>query len=95
MDDDEAFMQLVLSNAQGELSPLERGIHCFLYVEKAKAGRPRKGDEGIKRGLSAYAERVGITKQYAAMLSKAGEVAQIVNLSCRFTGGVWDALNFR
>ena len=29
MDDDTAFMQLVLSNAQGELSPLERGMHAL------------------------------------------------------------------
>lgn len=34
MDDDTAFMQLVLANAQGELSPLERGTRTRerLYV---------------------------------------------------------------
>jgi hypothetical protein len=36
MDDDTAFMQLVLSNAQGELSPLERGMHALAATEKGK-----------------------------------------------------------
>lgn len=51
MSDDEAFMQLVLSNAQGELSPLEIGIHALKAVpsEQGKVGG----------GLTAYAERIG------------------------------------
>ena len=36
MDDDAAFMQLVLSNAQAELSPLERGMHALEATEKGK-----------------------------------------------------------
>jgi ParB family chromosome partitioning protein len=36
MDDDTAFMQLVLSNAQGELSPSERGMHALAATERGK-----------------------------------------------------------
>src|SRR2546427_759057 len=36
MDDDEARMQLVLSNSQGELSPLEYGLHALKAVPKAQ-----------------------------------------------------------
>jgi hypothetical protein len=39
MDDDSAFMELILSNAQGELSPLERGIHALGATEKGKHGK--------------------------------------------------------
>lgn len=34
MDDETAFMQLVLANAQGELSPLEKGMHALAATEK-------------------------------------------------------------
>jgi hypothetical protein len=39
MDDATAFMQLVLSNTQGELSPLERGMHALHATEKGKWSR--------------------------------------------------------
>ncbi|MBB5329992.1 DUF5131 family protein [Tunturiibacter gelidoferens] len=50
MDDEAAFMELILSNAQGELSPLERGIHALGATEKGKHNG---------RSISAYAEQVG------------------------------------
>jgi hypothetical protein len=53
MDDDEAFMLLVLCNAQGELSPLELGIHVLQAVAKGGKGRGKKG------GIRASAEQVG------------------------------------
>jgi len=53
MDDDEAFMALVLSNNQGELTPLEYGVHVLKYVEMSKGGRGQKG------GLREYARQVG------------------------------------
>ncbi len=78
MDDEEAFMQLVLGNTQGELSPLEIGIHVYKAVGKGTAGRGNRG------GLSAYAERLGRSKQYITQLYNAGEVAksttQVVDL---------------
>lgn len=66
MDDDEAFMQLVLSNAQGELTPLEIGIHAL------KAVPPAQGKAG--GGLTAYAERIGRTQAYVSQLRGAAEV---------------------
>jgi ParB-like chromosome segregation protein Spo0J len=53
LDEDEAYMVLATANAQGELSPLEVGMHALHYVAKAKGGRGQKG------GLSEYAERIG------------------------------------
>jgi ParB/RepB/Spo0J family partition protein len=54
MDDDTAFMQLVMSNAQSELSPLERGIHALAATEKGK-------HDG--KSVAAYARRVGRPEQ--------------------------------
>ena len=36
MDDDAAFMELVLANTQSELSPLERGMHALAAIEKGR-----------------------------------------------------------
>lgn len=69
MDDATAFMELVTSNNQGELSPLEIGIHALKAVPKAEGGRGKKG------GLSQYAERVGKSRQYITQLHQAAEVA--------------------
>lgn len=61
MDDDEAFMQLVLSNTQGELSPLEFGFHAY-------KARGRWGS------LSEYAGRRGVSVGYVSQLRSAFEV---------------------
>lgn len=65
MDDDEAFMQLVLSNTQGELSPLERGLHAL--------AASRKWDSG-EQSLSAYAGRIGVTGAYVGQIRNAATV---------------------
>jgi hypothetical protein len=59
MDDDEAFMQLVLSNTQGELSPLEYGKHLAGYVKRGIGGR---GNEG---GMRRYARRLAMEDENA------------------------------
>lgn len=66
LDDAEAFMQLVLSNTQGELSPLEIGMHALRAVPRAQ------GRAGA--GLAAYAERIGITPAYVGQIRSAAEV---------------------
>jgi ParB/RepB/Spo0J family partition protein len=66
MDDDEAFMQLVLSNSQGELTPIEIGMHALRAVPLAQ------GKDGA--GLSAYAERIGRSRPYVSKLRAAAEV---------------------
>lgn len=63
MDDDEAFMELVKSNAQGELSPLERGMHFK--------------QSGL--GSTAYAKLVGnVTAAQITYDGKAAEVYEAV-----------------
>lgn len=61
MDDDEAFMQLVLANNQGELSPLEIGMHALTW-------------SGEQKG---YAERTGFGKSYISQLRSGAEVARV------------------
>ncbi len=79
LSDDEAFMQLATSNNQGELDPLEIGIHAFQAVPLANGGRGKRG------GISVYADRIGKKQQYISQLRDAGEVAkhtsQLVGLS--------------
>lgn len=53
LDDEAAYMALVTSNSQGELSPLEIGLHALHCVGLSEGGRGKKG------GLSAYAEAIG------------------------------------
>lgn len=78
MDDDEAYMALATSNNQGELAPLEIGLHALERVGKATAGRGKKG------GLSDYARKIGKSQQYLSQLVAAAEVAksttQVVDL---------------
>lgn len=65
MDDDEAFMQLVLSNTQGELSPLERGLHALGASERWNSGT---------LSLTSYADRVGVTSAYVGQIRNAARV---------------------
>lgn len=74
MDDNEAFMQLVLGNTQGELSPLEIGMHALKAVPLAQ------GKTGS--GLKAYAERLQRTGEYIGQLRSAASVIySLPNLS--------------
>jgi ParB/RepB/Spo0J family partition protein len=71
MDDDEAYMALATSNNQGELAPLEIGLHALDRVGKAKGhGRGQKG------GLSDYARKIGKSQPYLQQLVAAAEVAK-------------------
>ena len=80
MDDDEAFMRLVTSNAQGELSPLEIGVHALHAVKEGKRGRGNRGD-----GLTAYAERVGRSQPFVSqMRAAAGVYTEIHKLTNEF-----------
>lgn len=70
MDDDQAYMALATSNNQGELAPLEIGLHALERVGKATAGRGKKG------GLSDYARKIGKGAPYLSQLVAAAEVAK-------------------
>lgn len=61
MDDDEAFMLLVLCNNQGELTPLEIGMHALVWLGPQKH----------------YVERTGFGKSYISQLRSAAEVARV------------------
>lgn len=72
MDDDTAYMALATSNNQGELAPLEIGLHALECIGKdAKRGRGKKG------GLSDYARAIGKSKQYLSQIVCAAEVAKV------------------
>ena len=69
LDDHQALMELVTSNAQGELSPLEIGLHALKAVPPSEGGRGKRG------GLSQYATAIGKTQGYVSQLRAAAEVA--------------------
>jgi len=73
LDDDAAFMALVLSNSQGELDPLEIGIHAFEAVPLSKGGRGKKG------GLSEYAAKIGKKQPDVSNYRNAGEVLKHID----------------
>ncbi len=62
-------MLLVTDNNQGELSPLEIGMHALNYVPKAVGGR------GLTGGLSEYAGKLGKDKGNVSRWKNAAEVA--------------------
>ncbi len=68
MSDEEAFLELVKANNQGELSPLEIGLHVLKYVEVSEGGRGKKG------GLSEYARETGRSQGYISQVSSAAKV---------------------
>ena len=67
MTDEEAFMELVLSNQQSELTPLERGRHAWEAVQKYS----RNG-----MSTSEYAKKVGTAQSTIYKLISAFEVYQ-------------------
>jgi ParB-like chromosome segregation protein Spo0J len=70
MDDDAALMELVLSNRQGELSPLEIGMHVLKAVPLETGGRGKEG------GLSEYAKAIGKSNGYLTQVRQAAEVLE-------------------
>jgi hypothetical protein len=60
MSDDDAYMALVLNNAQGELTPLEIGVHAL----------------GSGLTQRAYAEKVGMAASTLQYRWQAAAVAQ-------------------
>ena len=67
MEDETAFMQLVLSNAQGELTPLERGMHALAATEKGKHGR----------SIKTYAAQIGRPERTVYNEVQAAEVVKV------------------
>lgn len=90
LDDEAAYMALATDNAQGELSPLEVGMHALEAI-----GTEHKGGRGKKGGLRAYAELLGKSEatirqnlhaaavarncevDYAVLLDKAAHLSEL------------------
>jgi hypothetical protein len=80
LDDDEAFMQLVLCNEQSELSKIERAVHVYRYGERSSIGAGR----GNKGGLSEYARRVERPQQRVSEQYAVGELVENYRTSGNF-----------
>ncbi len=76
LDDEEAYMQLALGNVQGELSPLEIGVHALGAVELGEVGQGR----GNKGGLSEYASLVGKDKSDITRYRQGAEVLSEIKI---------------
>ena len=68
MDDETAYMELVKSNSQGELSALEIGIHALGSVEKSQG---KKGG-----GLKLHAGEIGKSNDSIEQWTKAASGRQ-------------------
>lgn len=73
MDDDTAYMALATSNSQGELSPLEIGLHA-LGLDMDKRGKGAAGG-----GLKGYAELIGKSASKISEYRQAAKVASSIN----------------
>lgn len=78
MSDEEALMRLVLDNLQGELSPLEIGIHAFKAVPLGIKGRGNVG------GIRGYARSIHKDESYVRQLVDAAEVYENAELTPHF-----------
>jgi ParB/RepB/Spo0J family partition protein len=72
MTDEEAYLALVLDNRQGELYPLEIGIHALEVVGKAQG---KKG-----KGCESYAKLLGVSGRYIRQIVDAARVVRSANL---------------
>jgi len=76
MTDDEAYMELALSNSQSQLSNLEKGLHALRYAEKGKVG----AGAGNKGGVSEYAKQVNIARGTLDGYINAAEVFENIRI---------------
>lgn len=86
MDDDEAFMTLILANTQGELSALEEGHHVHYFVERGEVGG--RGNTG---GVREYARRLNKDKDTLIRKRDAYRVWE----KCRHVATLSDEIGFR
>jgi len=68
MSDDDAYMALVMDNNQGELKPLEIGLHVLGNVSKGAKGRGNNG------GMREYGRLIGKSKSFVHKVRCAAEV---------------------
>ena len=87
LTEDEAFMFLVTDNNQGELSPLEIGLHALEYVEKSTGGRGVSGE-----GLAVYASAIGKSAARITQVRQAAEVHKLLSQLNSFASDQLSAL---
>lgn len=80
LDDEAAYMALVTSNSQGELSPLEIGLHA-LGLDMDKRGKGAAGG-----GLKGYAALVGRAPSRITEYRQAAAVATGINSDVGISG---------
>jgi len=78
ISDEEAFYELVRSNAQGELTSLEIGIHALTAVPLGQRGRGKSG------GLREYARAIGKEESSIRWYRDAAKVAKKCAHVCAF-----------
>jgi site-specific DNA-methyltransferase (adenine-specific) len=79
MNDDAAYMALATSNNQGELAPLEIGLHALFSVATQKGGSGKKG------GIRAYARSIGKDAANVSRYRDGAEVFVTVRNCCNDT----------
>jgi hypothetical protein len=62
--------EVLLSNPQSDLAPLEIGLHVLKVAGKGKAGR------GNRNGVAEYARQMGVSQQVLSNWVLAAEVAK-------------------
>jgi ParB/RepB/Spo0J family partition protein len=79
MDDDAAFMTLVLANSQSELSPLERGIHAIKSGLDTKAYAEAVHEDRLKVQRRVMAARVAavFNSEHAALAERWFQLVEI------------------
>jgi hypothetical protein len=75
MDDERAYMELILGNQQDGMSPLEIGIHALGNVFLSEGGRGKEG------GLRDYARQIGSAPSKVSEYRQAAEVYQSIKRS--------------
>ena len=90
MDDDTAFMELVLANNQGELSYRERAHHTFSSVRRTQGKAGGKAEDGTFDSLEAYAKDQNISLTTASEEYKVGMINAELLRTCE---EVYDRVN--
>ena len=75
MSDEEAYFELVRGNNQGELKPLEIGLHALSYCDtKSVIGQ----GQGVKGDIGLYADAIGRSRKSVSELKAAATVYDLI-----------------
>jgi hypothetical protein len=80
MSDEDAYMALVTSNAQSELTALERGLHALAYLERRGIKRGKRGPQE-NGGLTKYAKTLEVERKTLEWIINAAEVWKSLDIN--------------